>query len=59
MFDSAADQEFHVDWGDPADAELTWVWDAAHFPNPMTPLSEDLWKRAHHCRLLSHISSTS
>lgn len=39
-------EEFHIDWEDPADAELTWTWDAAHFPNPMTPLSEDLWKIA-------------
>ena len=45
MADMTGNKEFHVEWEDPSDAELTWVWDASHFPNPMTPLSEDLWER--------------
>lgn len=41
----AANEGFQVEWEEPAEAELTWVWDAAHFPNPMTPLSKGLWER--------------
>ncbi|MCH7626116.1 MAG: hypothetical protein IIC83_09355 [Chloroflexi bacterium] len=50
MSNSTEDGGFHIDWEDPSDAELTWTWDAAHFPNPMTPLSGDLWNRSHRDR---------
>jgi len=34
--------EFQVEWEDPADAELTWTWDQAHFPKPLSPVGEDI-----------------
>ena len=35
-----------IEWTDPADGELTWHWNAEHFPYPMTPISMDLAQRA-------------
>src|SRR5438552_4452621 len=36
----ATTQDFTVAWDDPADAELTWVQDRMHAPEPATPLGE-------------------
>lgn len=32
-------QEFPIAWRDPADASLTWLRDAMHFPAPVSPLT--------------------
>ena len=36
-----ADDEFNVQWQDPEEEKLTWIWDPAHDPFPNTPLSVD------------------
>ena len=45
MADEFTNEEFHVEWEDASDSGLTWLWDASHWPNPLTPLSEDLTMR--------------
>ncbi len=35
------DEAFPVQWDDPSDAALTWMWDGEHFPRALTPLSGD------------------
>ena len=32
------DTDFPVEWENPEDAELSWVWGRDHFPLPTTPL---------------------
>ena len=38
-----ADNEFPVQWDDPADAERSWQFDLVHTPDVMTPLGFDLY----------------
>ena len=35
-----ATDDFKVTWGDPADAELPWIWDEMHTPRPLTPMAQ-------------------
>ncbi len=36
------ENDFPVDWADPADADRSWRFDTAHTPDVMTPLGFDL-----------------
>jgi pyruvate, water dikinase len=38
---TAADDGFSLAWEQRGDAELTWTWDATHWPLPFSPLSVD------------------
>lgn len=44
----AMTEEFVVDWDDPKDAELTWVIDRVHVPEPMTPLGSAMGRFVTH-----------
>jgi pyruvate,water dikinase len=35
--------DFSVTWADPADAELTWLYDPMHMPYPLCPAVTELW----------------
>ena len=37
--------DFTVDWPTPEHAQMTWIWDPSHFPDPLTPLSRDFTSR--------------
>jgi len=37
----SADDNFNVQWQNPEDADLCWVWDPGHFPFPFMPLAID------------------
>jgi pyruvate,water dikinase len=36
--------DFQVVWQDPADANLTWIFDQMHFPRPLSPTAGELVK---------------
>jgi pyruvate,water dikinase len=37
--------EFNVSWHDPADAEITWMFDPMHLPHPMCTFVAEFWDR--------------
>ena len=37
----SADDEFNVQWQDPDEANVCWVWNPNHFPYPFPPLAMD------------------
>jgi rifampicin phosphotransferase len=41
----AATDDFQVQWPDPADGQLSWLWDQMHCPRPLSPLGSDLFGR--------------
>jgi hypothetical protein len=42
---SSFTKDFSVTWENPADGELTWLFDPMHLPAPMCPLVGDFWSR--------------
>ena len=38
-------KDFSVTWQDPADAQLSWLFDAMHTPAPLCPLAGEFWDR--------------
>ena len=42
---SSFEKDFTVSWKDPADAELTWLFDPMHNPDPMCRLGGEFWNR--------------
>ncbi len=40
---STYNDDFSVTWADPADAELTWLYDPMHMPYPLCPAVTELW----------------
>jgi phosphohistidine swiveling domain-containing protein len=38
-------RDFAVEWGDPADAQLTWLYDPMHVPHPVTQTTAEFWDR--------------
>ena len=38
-------EDFKVEWKDPADAGQAWIYDAMHFPRPMTPVAAEFLDR--------------
>jgi pyruvate,water dikinase len=40
-------EDFSVEWEDPADAGLTWVYDPMHFPKPLTPVNAEVLDRVY------------
>ena len=43
--EASAPGEFSIKWGDPADEQLTWLFDPMHLPTPMCQLISDFWDR--------------
>ncbi len=42
---SSFKNDFEVVWQDPADAQLSWLFDAMHTPAPLCPLAAEFWDR--------------
>lgn len=38
-------EDFRVEWKDPQDAALTWLYDPMHFPRPLRPLTGEFLER--------------
>ena len=38
-------KDFSVSWQNPADGELTWLFDPMHMPDPLCPLVAEFWER--------------
>lgn len=45
MVTSAKEYSFNVEWKDPADAQITWLFDAMHLPAPLCQFLADFWDR--------------
>jgi pyruvate,water dikinase len=42
---SSFTNDFEVTWQDPADAQLSWMFDAMHTPAPLCPIAAEFWDR--------------
>ena len=42
---SSFKNDFSVTWEDPADGQMSWLFDPMHLPAPMCPLVGDFWGR--------------
>jgi phosphohistidine swiveling domain-containing protein len=42
---SSYTKDFEVAWDDPADAQLTWLYDPMHAPDPLCQLAAEFWNR--------------
>jgi pyruvate,water dikinase len=42
---SSYTKDFTVTWSDPADSQLTWLYDPMHAPDPVTPAGAEFWDR--------------
>ncbi len=53
---SSYTRDFPVTWNDPADSQLTWLYDPMHAPDPVTPAAGEFWNRMYNrymgCRVI-------